>query len=532
MDIPGQKPQPLKLLSYDFNLRLTFVLLLTHIYIILFKQLGIFLEETVTLISLIPVVLAGWFLGIRGGLAVALLFIPLNTVLQNLHFPGSLFQIQFIFLLLLNIFIGGLVGWLSDSLEKLKTNYQEKLDIKKIVKQRTAQLEEERSRLESSINSLNIGFIITDSKNNIVNMNSTAKRLLYPTDKGNEANAGVMLDPLAISSKYDIDDVIKQLKGSFDFKKNLERCYRERQLIDVGEIDFRGVFLHILMSPIVLFENSQLKIIGTVILIEDTTQKTMLERSKDEFFSIASHELRTPLTSIRGNSALIKDHYAAILKKDKNLAEMVDDIHQSSVRLIDIVNDFLDTSRLEQGHMVYKKSEFSLKDLAEEVIKELGVISKEKKLKLKLKLAADVSNIVADRDKVKQVLINLVGNSLKFTEKGSVVIELSKFETFAKVSIIDTGRGIDPQNQKLLFRKFQQANSDLFTRDTTKGTGLGLYIAKRMIIDMGGHMRLEKSELGKGSTFTFNLPLVKNSEKQKNLEKNKLSVFTSGKQNL
>lgn len=533
MEIPGQKLEPIKFLSPSFNLRLIIVILLIHLYILTFKQISNFFGEGVPIFSLVPVVIAGWLLGMRIGTLVGVVMFSINASLHQGVFLNNPFEASFILGSVFIVLIGTLVGWLSDTLEKASTHYRQKLEteqtllqaiereqtlheqiakekegIERIVKQRTAELEQERSRLESSINSLNIGFIITDTKNNIVNMNSTAKRLLCLAEKGKKGKPGVLVDPLAINFECDINDVIEQLKDSFDFKKNLERCYKERQLIDVGEIEFREIFLHILMSPIVLFEKSELKVIGTVILIDDTTQKTMMERSKDEFFSIASHELRTPLTSIRGNTSLIKDYYSDVLKKDKNLSEMVNDIHESSVRLIEIVNDFLDTSRLEQGRMVYKKSEFSLKELSEEVVKELAGIVKEKKLYLKLKAEGDVPKVVADRDKVKQVLINLVGNSLKFTEKGGVNIEVSKKEPYGKVSVVDTGRGIDEPNQKLLFKKFQQANSSIITRDTTKGTGLGLYISKRMIEDMGGNIGLEKSEVGKGSTFGFTLPLV------------------------
>jgi signal transduction histidine kinase len=108
--------------------------------------------------------------------------------------------------------------------------------------------------------------------------------------------------------------------------------------------------------------------------------------------------------------------------------------------------------------------------------------------------------------RIKQVIYNLIGNSSKFTEQGSITVSGQADDHFIYVSITDTGRGMAPEAQKLLFRKFQQAGSSLLERDTTKGTGLGLYISKQIIELSGGKIGLAKSEPGVGSTFTFSLP--------------------------
>jgi signal transduction histidine kinase len=112
----------------------------------------------------------------------------------------------------------------------------------------------------------------------------------------------------------------------------------------------------------------------------------------------------------------------------------------------------------------------------------------------------------ADSERVMQIVVNLIGNSFKFTEKGSIKITFKVTKDSVTTYVSDTGRGISTENQKLLFRKFQQASDNLFTRDTTKGTGLGLYISKLMIEGMKGSIWLEKSEVNKGSVFAFSLP--------------------------
>ena len=118
-----------------------------------------------------------------------------------------------------------------------------------------------------------------------------------------------------------------------------------------------------------------------------------------------------------------------------------------------------------------------------------------------------IPEVYADLDRVRQILINLIGNGIKYTDTGGVKISLKNVPGFVNVYISDSGRGIPPQNQVLLFHKFQQAGSSLYTRDTSKGTGLGLYISKLMVEGMGGKIWLESSIPGKGSVFAFCLPV-------------------------
>jgi signal transduction histidine kinase len=205
---------------------------------------------------------------------------------------------------------------------------------------------------------------------------------------------------------------------------------------------------------------------------------------------------------------MIKEFYGEKIS-DPGLNEMIQDIHESSVRLIEIVNDFLDTSRLELGKMEFKKEEFNIYKLIQDTIKEYITSSSQKKLYIRVEdPGTQLPLVFADRNKTKQVLINLVGNSIKFTETGGITIKMVPLGKFVKVFVTDTGRGISPENQLLLFRKFQQAQSSLITRDTTKGTGLGLYISKLIMEGMSGGIRIESSEVNKGTTFSITLPVA------------------------
>lgn len=350
-------------------------------------------------------------------------------------------------------------------------------------------LQEEKARLTASISSLALGFILTDSKENIVMMNPVANQILNLQE--------------GIREFEHIEDI---LKDACDLHELHLKCETEKKTIEKKDLVFGSKFLRIFLAPIISTAKGSEELIGTVLLLEDTTEAKVLDRSKDEFFSIASHELRTPLTAIRGNTSMILDLYKDKLQ-DKELEDMLTDINTSSIRLIEIVNDFLSVSRLEQGSMEFKQEQVDVVVLINQIFDELKVIADQTHIAFKLEdTSSEPLLVIADHDKTKEVLINLIGNGLKFTEKGEIGVSVRAEGDFLKIFVRDTGRGITPQFQNLLFRKFQQAGESLLTRDTTKGTGLGLYISKLMVEGMGGRIWLERSEAGVGTVFGFTLP--------------------------
>lgn len=399
--------------------------------------------------------------------------------------------------------VGDLAKAFNQMADKLQ---QSTVHLEDTVKSRTKELDEERTRLEASINSLNIGFIMTDDKQAILTMNKPARQIfdIQATDTT-------------------LDTIQEKLKDRFDIAAYLTKTLTTRAVTEIKEIEHENKFLHIYMAPIILEEDT---VIGSIILLEDITEQKMLTRSKDEFFSIASHELRTPLTAIKGNTALIQQYYLDKIN-DKDFAEMVSDIHESSIRLIEIVNDFLDVSRLEQGRLQFNPEEFEIVPLIENTIKSYQVTGSRNKLYIHFEPSQEsISKVFADKDKTRQVIINLIGNGLKFTEEGGITLSIASSGQFVKVLVSDTGRGISSENQKLLFRKFQQAGSSLLTHDTTTGTGLGLYISKLIIEGMGGKINLEKSEEGKGTTFSFLIPVSTQKLKDSHVTKSQTDTTT------
>jgi len=355
---------------------------------------------------------------------------------------------------------------------------------------------EEHSRLEASIDSLNIGLLMTFEGTEKLTYNPAVLQILG-------INPGAT--SVRSSKPLTLQTLLPMIKG-FDLGSAIDNAQHQGLSFGGTQVTIGKKIINLSGAPIV---SEDKVILGTIVIIEDITEAKIMERSKDEFFSIASHELRTPLTSIKGNASMIMGYYAEQLK-DPGLKEMVSDIHISSERLIEIVNDFLDLSRLEQGKVKFKIEEFSLEKIIESVVYEMRAVLTDKKLTLSFdRMTLDSMPMVwADKNRVKQIVYNLVGNASKFTETGGITISASEEGKSVKVLITDTGRGIPSEGQKLLFHKFQQTGDSILTRDSTRGTGLGLYISKMLIEKMGGNIKLESSELGKGTTFSFTLPIA------------------------
>ena len=228
----------------------------------------------------------------------------------------------------------------------------------------------------------------------------------------------------------------------------------------------------------------------------------VLDRMKSDFFSMMSHELRTPLTSIKeGTSLLLEGVGGTITDKQEKVLTIVS---TESHRLIDLVNSFLDLSKMEAGMMTYTFNRTDLSSLIDKAMLEIAPLVESKKISLKAttngKLPAKV-----DRERILQVLRNLIGNAVKFTpEGGRVNISARPVHKGLEVAVADSGPGIPPEYLSSIFSKFQQATPTGSYR--TKGTGLGLAIAKQIILSHGGKIWAE-SEPGRGSTFIFVLPV-------------------------
>ncbi len=226
-------------------------------------------------------------------------------------------------------------------------------------------------------------------------------------------------------------------------------------------------------------------------------------RHKSEFLANMSHELRTPLNAVIGFSEVLKERMFGELNEKQ--ADYVNDIHASGAHLLSLINDILDLSKIEAGRMELEVAEFSLPAMLETAITLVRERATRHGIALSLEVAPDIDTIRADERKVKQVMLNLLSNAVKFTPGGGAVRVGAKINGQAiEVSVADTGAGIAPEDQALVFEEFRQVGRDSARK--AEGTGLGLALAKKFVELHGGAIRLE-SAVGRGSTFTFTLPL-------------------------
>jgi two-component system sensor histidine kinase GlrK len=231
-----------------------------------------------------------------------------------------------------------------------------------------------------------------------------------------------------------------------------------------------------------------------------------LDSMKLDFISHVSHELRTPLTSIKAASSMLLE--GAFDDSPERQNELLAIIHDECDRLIAAVNRILDISRMEAGMMDYHFLEGELPPIVQKTVLKLAPLAQRKKIDLELTPFPDLPLVKMDRDRVMQVLENLLGNALKFTPPGGkVVVSLSSKKDegdFVQVSIADTGAGIPKEHLAQIFERFKRIEMG---RETTIGTGLGLSIVKHIVADHGGKIWV-RSAPGKGSTFSFALPVA------------------------
>ena len=229
-----------------------------------------------------------------------------------------------------------------------------------------------------------------------------------------------------------------------------------------------------------------------------------LDKLKDEFVSLASHELRTPMTAVKSYTWLVLNNKSGEITPKTR--EHLEKVYNSTERLIHLVNEMLDISRIEGGRVQLKLEALDLVQLAREVKDEFAPRASEQNLVMEIETDGKISPAAGDRDKIHQVLVNLVGNSFKFTQSGGrVSISVRLKDNMVEVGIEDTGIGIAKEDQERIFQKFGRVEGSLVI-SKIGGTGLGLYLSKQYIEMHGGKIWFE-SEPGKGSTFTFSLPL-------------------------
>jgi signal transduction histidine kinase len=238
--------------------------------------------------------------------------------------------------------------------------------------------------------------------------------------------------------------------------------------------------------------------------LQQTNEKLKeLDETKDEFISLASHQLRTPLTSVKGYLSMLLEGDAG--KVTKQQQQFINQAFLSSQRMVYLISDLLNVSRLKTGKFVIEKKEVLLSDVVESEISQLKEMAAAKSLKLLFKKPKDFPVIMLDETKIRQVIVNFIDNAIYYTPSGGAInVTLEKVGSSISFKVVDSGIGVPKEEQHKLFVKFYRAPNAKKARPD--GTGLGLFMAKKVIVAQGGALLFSSTE-GKGSTFGFTFPI-------------------------
>src|SRR3990167_5254781 len=270
------------------------------------------------------------------------------------------------------------------------------------------------------------------------------------------------------------------------------------------------VFVYLLVKSVIREVEQREKIESLAAELSSANEELKkLDAAKSEFISIAGHQLRTPLTVIKGYTSMVLE--GSFGKIPDSIKESLNRVLISSTTLAKLVTDLLDLSRIESGKIRYEFKEIKLEDIIHGVLQELEETAKTKNIPLVYKNEnVTDSRLMGDFDKLHEVVINIVDNAIKYSEHGSVELVLRKLgpgnSQRLALSVKDSGIGVKPEDIPKLFGKF--VRSENAKRIRPDGMGLGLYIVKRIVEDHKGHVRVESEGVGKGSTFSVELPAL------------------------
>ncbi len=276
-------------------------------------------------------------------------------------------------------------------------------------------------------------------------------------------------------------------------------------LLFIQKIEYIHIVVWVTLGLVVIIGYELVKSVKREIMLREDLEIANeklkgLDKLKSEFLSLASHQLRSPLTAIKGYSSMLSEGSFGDL--NTGAKEIVNRIFESSNNMALMVEDFLNVSKIEQGGMKYEKINFDFAEMVSEVAKDFSVVAGGKGLVLNYTQDKFDHTVFGDKEKLRQVVINFIDNSIKYTEKGSIDVSVTNKNGKIIFAVKDTGRGISPKEKEALFQKFSRGSG---AKVNTGGSGLGLYLAKEIIQAHDGNVGIESAGEGQGSTFFVEL---------------------------
>jgi signal transduction histidine kinase/CheY-like chemotaxis protein len=341
------------------------------------------------------------------------------------------------------------------------------------------------------------------------------RRLVNPIRELSRMALKVKGGDLTVRSEINRKDEVGELAKSFNamveqLRTNIETLEQRSEELEKTYNELKEMHAVVPQTLDQLFESAK-----------DYHELKKLDEMKSSFLSTVSHELRTPLTSVLGFAKIIKNKFENVLfpliktddhKVQKTIKQVIDNLHiivSEGERLTTLINDVLDLAKMEAGKIEWKREPLAVTEIIDRATAATSSLFEQKNLEMKKMIGPELPEIVGDRDRLIQVVINLISNAVKFTDQGSITCSATRINQEIVVCVSDTGMGIAKENQEKVFEKFKQIGDTM--TDKPKGTGLGLPICKQIIEHHGGRIWVE-SEWGRGSNFLFSLPVREQAE--------------------
>lgn len=375
----------------------------------------------------------------------------------------------------------------DDELGKLAKifNYMT-LELNRLNKMNLNEIINEKNKTKAIVRNIVDGVIVTDTDFKILVLNEVAEKFFGISEKS--ANGAHISN---VIHNQQLLNFIKDINENNDESSTCELKLKNPET-------WRDISIQARAARVIGEENA---LIGVVTILRDVTREKEIDRMKTELVSMVAHELRSPLTSISGFSELLMDptvnreqseEYASIILKESN-------------RLSDLINKFLDISKIEAGKSQVNRVKFQLREIVDKVL-DVNLHQAEKKnIAISTKASPNMQMVNADRGMIEQVMLNLFSNAIKYSPENSAVeVRIRETDAEVVVEVEDTGYGISEESIPRVFDKFYRAAENDAVR-AESGTGLGLPLVKEIIETHGGRVSV-KSQLNKGSTFSFTLP--------------------------
>jgi signal transduction histidine kinase len=355
-------------------------------------------------------------------------------------------------------------------------------------------IESEKEKTLAIISSLTDPIIVLDNEDKVALFNSAAQTILGLRFSDFGSKIGSI-------NNFELGNFKGIIRRDFIFRKIVDKENVEKNSEEISLVSESQNFVFKVMTEQIIGKDKEY--LGTMKIFYNLTREKMIDKMKSEFISIAAHQLRTPLSAIKWVIQMVLDEDAGELNKEQK--DLLTKGFQSNERMITLVNDLLDVSRIEDGRYEYDLKEGNLEDVIEVVIENIEKLIAKNHIKFVLKKPDKLPNVMLDKERMTLAFQNLLDNAVKYTpEYGSVEVKIFEEKEYLKISIKDDGVGIPKEDQVKLFSKFFRASN--VVRMETEGTGLGLFISKNIVEQHGGTISI-KSEEGHGTEVVFTIPI-------------------------